>query len=93
MLCVGDVVKFNYEQGCDGSERVAKVVGVRDLRVNPLSPKTIMYNRQIRRNRYLVTAKQPGGMIRSFYTDEIGVGMRVVGPVKRAILYVMGVRF
>jgi hypothetical protein len=69
------------------------VVAVRDLRANPLAPSTIAKNPKIRRNRYLVTAKQPGGIIRSFYTDEIGVGMKVVGPIKRAILYVMGVRF
>lgn len=93
MLRVGEVVKFNYEAGHDGSERVAKVLAVRDLRSNPLSQKTILQNRRIRRNRYLVTAKQVDGQIRSFYTDEIGVGLKRVGPVQRAILYVMGVRF
>lgn len=93
MLCVGDVVKFNYEQGTEGSTRVAKVLGVRDLRTNPLSPKTITQNRRIRRNRYLVTAKQSDGQIRSFYTDEIGVGMQNVGLIGRTALYLMGVRF
>ena len=93
MLNRGEVVKFRYEQGCEGSDHLVKVLGVRDLRVNPLSPKTIMYNRRIHRNRYLVTGKEPGGAIRSFYTDEIGVGMKRVGPIGRAILYIMGVRF
>ena len=93
MLCVGDVVKFNYEQGYEGSERTVKVLKVRDLRADPLAQKTIEQNRQIRRNRYLVTGKQTDGVIRSFYTDEIGVGVKHVGPVQRAILYIMGVRF
>jgi len=93
MLRVGDVVRFRYEQGCDNSERVAKVLKVRDLNLSPLAPATVANGKQIKRNRYLVTAKQSDGAIRSFYTDEIGIGLNAVGLVKRVLLYCMGVRF
>ena len=93
MLNVGSVVKFVYEQGHDNSERIAKVINVRDLRVNPLSPKTVATKPCLRRNRYLVTARQSDGKVRCFYTDEMASGVKTVGLVGRVAMYAMGIRF
>ena len=93
MVQVGDVVKFGYEQAKTGStDRIVKVLGVRDTRLDPVLESTKRAN-QIRRSRYLVTAQQTDGQIRAFYTDEVGVNVKRLGWLQRTALWVTGVRF
>jgi len=93
MLSVGSVVRFNYEQGQPGMNRIAKVVAVRDLKVDPLHPASIRRRPLLRRNRFLITAKQDDGQVRSFYTDEMGTSVKKVGLLSRVVMYCMGCRF
>lgn len=92
MLCqVGDVLKFRYGRGEKQSEHIVRILGVRDTRQHPVLPATKAAN-PIPRSRYLLVAQESGGLIRSFYTDEVAPDAKRFGFIGRVLLYVQGVR-
>lgn len=91
MFCnVGDVVRFRYKD--DESPRMAKILAVRDTATQPLLHKSIVqYHTD--RNRYLITAKQTDGRVKSFYTDNIQSDFHRLTIAERLKAWLAGARF
>ena len=87
---VGSVVEFTYKN--DEKPRLAKVIAVRDTDVDRIQPARKFFH-VIRRSRYLLTCIMPGGSIRSFYTDSMQPGARVLSLWERFKLWISGVSF
>jgi hypothetical protein len=62
---VDDVVAVRY--GDDPSERVCRVVDIRDMTKHPLSPKSIANRPDVARSDRLVTCRDTKGQVRAFY--------------------------
>lgn len=92
MVAVNDILEFEYGSGTQSGRRLVRVLKIRDLRKEPVCMETVMRSQHIRRNRYLITARQSDGRIRSFYTDEISLDAKRIGWFHRTILFLMGVR-
>jgi len=63
---VNDVISVTY--GDTPTERVCRVIKVRDLTLNPLSPKSLTRRPNVKRGNRLVTCQDTDGKIRAFYS-------------------------
>jgi len=69
----GDVVGFSYGRKNNSvglGRRLGKVVSVRDIRKQPLSPGTVRSN-PIERSRFLVTVEDGPEKYRQFYAEDV----------------------
>lgn len=80
----GVVAKFTYPQAMRQPEKFVKVVKFRDLTKQPLSPKSIAANPTIKRGRYLVTATDTKGVIRTYYPEICDV-VYIAGPIAKFV--------
>ena len=84
---VNDVLGVTY--GDTPTERVVRVLGKRDLDLEPLSRKSLARRPSVPRGQYLVTCQATNGQIRSFYSGREETA-RKIPPLRAAFLYLSG---
>lgn len=90
---IGSIVKFDYPQGNEHDENViGRVMGIRDIELDPISFKTQWYTTPIKRSRYLLTVAVADGKIRTFY-NEVARNARHCSIIERVWMYLTGVTF
>jgi hypothetical protein len=81
---VNDVIAVKY--GDKPGERICRVLEVRDLIRDPLSPKSLARRPDLQRGRRLVTCQATNGQIRAFYSG-VEMGARPIPKLRAAWLY------
>lgn len=81
---VNDVIAVKY--GDQPVERVCRVVEVRDLNTQPLSPKSLARRPNVKRGARLVTCQATNGQIRAFYAG-VEQTARPIPKLKAAWLF------
>lgn len=81
---VNDVIGVVY--GDTSTERICRVLEVRDLDEHPLSPKTLANRPHLSRGHRLVTCQATNGQIRAFYAG-VERTARPIPKLKAAWLY------
>jgi len=84
---VNDVIGVTY--GETPTERVCRVIDVRDLEDQPLSPKSLARRPDVQRGRFLVTCQSTNGQIRAFYSG-VERTARNISKIRAAFLYIRG---
>jgi len=84
---VNDVIGVTY--GDTPTERVCRVLDVRDTVIFPLHPKSERLRPNVQRGRFLVTCQSTNGQIRSFYSGAEH-NARKIPRLRAAILYLRG---
>jgi len=81
---VNDVIAIEY--GDQAQERVCRVIEVRDMTKQPLSPKSLSSRPYVQRSDRLVTCQSTNGQIRAFYAG-VKCAARPIPKLKAAWLY------
>lgn len=88
----GDVIEFHYTQSDPEKIRLGKVKRIRDTETDPIDYRSVRYSQHLRRSRYLVSLRMADGTYRQFYDCAL-TNLHRVGRIRRALLYLSGVRF
>ncbi len=81
---VNDVIGITY--GPKPVERVCRVLKVRDMFADPISPKSMARRPNVQRGTRLVTCQATNGQIRAFYAG-VEQTARPIPPLKAAWLF------
>ena len=84
---VNDVIGVTY--GNQPTERICRVLEVRDMEKSPLSPQSIARRPTVARGHRLVTCQAIDGQIRAFYAG-VEQSARKIPALRAAILYIRG---
>jgi len=84
---VNDVLAITY--GDTPTERVVRVIKIRDLEIHPLSAKTLQRRPTVERGTRLVTCQDTKGQIRAFYAG-VEQSARKVPLLRAAFLCLKG---
>lgn len=86
----GIVVKFDYPQAQrENITKFVKITNIRDTKRQPILTKS-KYANPIKRERYLVTAYDTRGVVRTYYPEICDV-VYICGPLYRVAYYVLRV--
>jgi hypothetical protein len=87
-----NIIQFDYVQPGHRQHVIGRAIKVRDMQDEPLALSTLLYGKEVNRDRYLTTVAMTDGRVKSFYYGKMH-NLSKVGRLRRALLWLAGIRY